>query len=1089
MMTAQVPAAGGRRGRFCSFDTTLRAAAGLLAAMAWTLSAGAAADGSAPAEAAPADAEQAPLKLIPVPQPAPDKPKVTATELGGVTVTGSHIKRADSETAQPVLTLSRKDIERTGVTDIGDILQQQTASGAALNTAYNNGGTGAIEIDLRNLGSNRVLVLVDGHRWVSGLRSLSVNSVDLNTIPEAIVDHIDVLLDGASSAYGSDAITGVVNVVTRKRIDGLQFSTHVGAYTQGDGLQQLHTLAYGHSFGDWLGGGTNLMGTFSFEDQNAVWAGNRDISAVPLYNTGLSRGSSFTPEGRSLFIPNQQNSLTLGASDCPSIVASTAQGAAPAPIGSEPLPPALNGLPVGLNLCDITHTGSGQSVPGNYRAYRIPEDNYNYAQQNLLVTPRRTYTGFFGLNHDFNDALSFTLQALYTLRDSRQVLAPQPICVGDLCPVIGGAPQGSEQSYNQLTYISKNNPYNPFGQDIGRPDPSDPTNANPCTVTGPVPPVAGQNPCTPVLGLVGQGAVLRRMVEAGNRAQLQSVPTDFARAAFNGNTRLFNLLPVPLEWELGYSNGRSAQSDLQTNLVRMDHLQASLGEPADCTGDCQPLNLFGGPGTITRPMLDYLLYNDYSATKNKQQDLYANFSTVVPHLLPAGDLGVAFGVERRVDHFSFAPSQESIDGTTSGLTAQPTDGAQTVKEAFVELSLPLLRDLPLARKLELDLGGRLSDYGSFGTPKDGKIGLAWKPARDLLLRSTFSNSFRAPNVGELFLGQEASYVPLTDPCAAPASGSNAATNCKTAGVAAYTPTVSQYLSPFGGNPKLRPETSHSLTAGLVFSPEYLPGFDASIGYWQIELDNFITAPGGQFELDNCYNADPSTYSGDSPACQSVHRNNGQLESVSNLFSNFAKVSTKGFDLSFDYAIPAGLPLLDALGKFKLVANASFVSAYDEYLPDGNGGSTKEGLVGTGDSANGNIMLPRWKVNPQLQWTQGNWSGSWTAHIISARKEPCDDGQTPTLVSLGLCSEPNHTNPDGTPGPLNKIKAAAKNDIQVSYRVRRSGTVLSFGVQNVLNQDPPVSYYNNVVNIANSFDPSTYWVPGVLPYFSLVQQFK
>ena len=139
-----------------------------------------------------------------------------STELGAIQITGSRLRRTDFETAQPVLVLTREDIERTGLVSIGDILQNIPQAGAALNTAFNNGGTGATEIDLRNLGSNRVLVLVNGRRWVGGVRTLNTSGVDLNTIPISIIDSIEVLKDGASAIYGSDAIAGVI-VTSGKR--------------------------------------------------------------------------------------------------------------------------------------------------------------------------------------------------------------------------------------------------------------------------------------------------------------------------------------------------------------------------------------------------------------------------------------------------------------------------------------------------------------------------------------------------------------------------------------------------------------------------------------------------------------------------------------------------------------------------------------------------------------------------------------------------------------------------------------------------------------------------------------------------------
>ena len=149
-------------------------------------------------------------------------------ELQTFEVTGSRIRRVDFESAQPVVVLTREDIERTGLVNIGDLLQEVPMAGSALNRTFNNGGTGTTEVDLRNLGSNRTLVLVDGHRWINGTSFAGTGAVDLNTIPTAIIERIEILKDGASAIYGSDAIAGVINFITRKDVTGVQASTQFG---------------------------------------------------------------------------------------------------------------------------------------------------------------------------------------------------------------------------------------------------------------------------------------------------------------------------------------------------------------------------------------------------------------------------------------------------------------------------------------------------------------------------------------------------------------------------------------------------------------------------------------------------------------------------------------------------------------------------------------------------------------------------------------------------------------------------------------------------------------------------------------------
>lgn len=1032
------------------------------------------------------------------------KTEKSATKLEAVQVTGSRIKRADIETEQPVVRITRKDLERTGETTIGDVLQALPSAGSALNTNINNGGTGATEVDLRNLGSGRVLVLVDGHRWISGLRSLSTNSVDLNTIPFAIVERIDVLQDGASAAYGSDAITGVVNIITKKKLNGIQLSSQVGAFTQGDGRQQLHALTAGNSF-DTFAGGTSLIGSFSFQDQAPVFARNRRISRLPKINTGLTRGSTFTPEGRALFVASDATTNNFGTTRCASLSGGVVDGtintetpvSLPDEVGGGtittlpspgiPIPEQTAGLPA-VNLCDITRvTGSTGDSAGDYRNYVGANDAYNFTETNYLATPLRTYNGFLGLNHQFNEFLSLDLKGVYSLRQSTQQLAPHPISIGDIGPIIGGLMPNSFQSFNQATFIPASNPFNPTRsnsgmspvggpQDIGRLVPGNPTND---------PNVA--------LGLFYSGAVLRRIVEGDPRIQQQNVPTRFGTAAFNGD---FNLAALPVSWELGYGYGVSSQSQNLLNNFRQDRIRNAIvgnyvesdnntredqGIPDDvplCVAPCVPLNLFGGPGTITPEMLAYILYNDHTNTRQAQANLFLNFSTTLPASFLPSDLGVAFGVERRTSKYTNLPSAEQINNTTSGLTSLPTHGATTAKEAFVELDIPLAKDVTFIRDLGLSLAGRVSDYGEFGKSINGKIGGRWKPVEDLLLRSTFSTSFRAPTVGELFLGNAGSYPGLDDPCAnadVRTAGSNADANCDADGVPDdVTQVAAQILSPFTGNPDLEPETSHSLTAGFVFSPEAIKGFDLSVDYYRIALDNFINPPGAQEILDQCYTtpSDNRTY------CNSVIRapNTGSLVSVINGFANMPRVETAGIDFLLNYQLPLKDTALAGLGRIKLVTGASFLSSYAITTRGATGNLTREGQVGTVD-------LPRWKINPSIQWSNGGWQGSLNTRIIWGQFEDCDDGIEPTLVSLGLCSQPNYIDPDGNLTPRNRIKYAWKTDAQFGYRFASTKTEVLLGMENIFNRDPPISYSAS----SNSFQ-SQYWLPGRLGYLSLKQTF-
>jgi len=248
------------------------------------------------------------LLSLPAVAAAQDAPQTEAKTLDTVTVTGSRIKQTQLVTAQPVFVLNREKLEKTGVQTVGEILQQLTASGQALNAKFNSSGNfgyppdgggigaGSAQVDLRNLGSKRVLVLVDGIRWVNESSASGVSgSADVNTIPLAIVERIEVLEDGASAIYGSDAIAGVVNVITRRNFDGADVHAYYGQYSRGGETTEAAVT---------LGGGNehfNAVFGASYYEQKEISSGDWDQSSFPTPLAGLRAGSSGTPQGRYKF--------------------------------------------------------------------------------------------------------------------------------------------------------------------------------------------------------------------------------------------------------------------------------------------------------------------------------------------------------------------------------------------------------------------------------------------------------------------------------------------------------------------------------------------------------------------------------------------------------------------------------------------------------------------------------------------------------------------------------------------------------------------------------------------------------------------
>lgn len=330
-----------------------------------------------------------------------------AKKVERIEVTGSRIKRTDMETAQPVLAISQEDIARTGLVSVGDVLKEISTNGAALGLQTNNGNSlGVSRVNLRNCGSNRTLVLVNGRRWVADLGG----AVDVSTIPLAAIRSIEVLKDGASSVYGTDAICGVVNVITKNDFDGAEVSAYNGQTSFEDGKRETYSATFGSSTEK-----SNVLLNVSYTKQESIMAADREISAVPIYGlpanvSNPGRASPTTPYGN-FSVDGKTYTLTQGKAGC-----------------------------VANKFCD-------PSKVSDFKVYNFATDGYNFAPVNYIQQPSENMSLYTQAGYAITDTLNLKVEALYNERTSESQLAAQPM---------GGAAMA----------VSKDNMYNPFKKDI-----------------------------------------------------------------------------------------------------------------------------------------------------------------------------------------------------------------------------------------------------------------------------------------------------------------------------------------------------------------------------------------------------------------------------------------------------------------------------------------------------------------------------------------------------------------------------------------------------------------------------------------------
>ena len=895
-----------------------------------------------------------------------------------ITVTGSRIRSVDVETAQPVFTMSREEIQKQGYVNVGDILSHITAAGSPGYTKSavltSNTYAGGSYVDLRGLGSARTLVLVDGRRWGTNADGFT----DLDTIPSSIIDHIDVLKDGASAVYGSDAIAGVINIVTRQNIEGGDANVYYGKYGQGDGTQQQYDFTWGNKIG-------KLSYVFSgtYNKESPVWARDRDFSRYP--QGPLHSTSGLSPYGPGGLINND---------------------------------PSGNGLKL--------NPGGDATKLSDYHPYSSA-DNYDANQQMMLMPETKRKSLFGKVNYAITDNVSFRADAAYTERSSLIQVAGYPLGTG-----------------NTGLTLDKDSYYNPLGSQQGYATPQD-------------------------------VEFLRRGVE-DPRVTKNTVKTYRVGAGLEG---AFQVGERNFNWDVSAYVNRNKGDEYGTGNYNLLNLAKGLGpsfkdtdgsikcgRPGAVITGCTPINILSGAGGLTPAMLNYIGAPTNGSFGTQENDLSANITGDL-FQLPAGSMQFAAGLEYRRESGYNRPDAFSQTGNSTNPSSEPSSGKYNTKEAYVELSIPVLADLPGAKLVSVDLASRYSKYSTFGSTTNSKFGLQWKPFDDLMVRGSISQGFRSPTINDLYGGQVQTFDVYSDPCdtrfgAAGTGNANAIANCRAAGLSptfrqtdgAGKPVDSlpaQSNTPFisGSNDKLQPETSLSKTLGLVYSPSYIDGLNVSLDWYNIRINNIISAVTPDDVLDDCYLRNVSS------ACGQFTRDaNGQVSGLSYALQNRGRLENEGYDFNLTYRLPKF-----SFGDFRVSLDTNYVSKYN--LMQGGDTPTTYSV--------GQYSTWRVRSNASLDWNYGNFGATWGIRYYSGLKEDCafdfDGGSE--------CNLPNYVTPGVGLTPKRQVGAIAFNDLSVRWTAPWNGT-FSIGANNVFNRKGPLFYTASSNVIGNSgfvYNPS------------------
>ncbi|MGO4408822.1 TonB-dependent receptor domain-containing protein, partial [Brevundimonas sp. M-11_2] len=738
----------------------------------------------------------APAMAQTTPTPAPAQPE-QASQVGDIVVTGSRIRQPNLTTTSPVTQVTGEDIDIQGVTRVEDLITQLPQAFAAQNSTVSNGASGTATVSLRNLGSSRTLVLIDGKRM--GYGSPQDDAADLNQIPGQLVERVEVLTGGASAVYGSDAIAGVVNFIMRKDFEGIEidaqygFNQHNNDY---DGVGNLRNVIAGRA-------ATNPS-QFKLPDDNVTTGFSRELNIL------MGVGS---PDGKgniTAYAGYRKNNKVLGRDyDYASCSLGPASGANFTCGGSGT---SFPGLFTDFDTYQFTVDAGGNFIP-----YVASRDQYNFGPLNYYQRPDERYTlGAFG-HYNVNDKVELYTQLMFSDYSTIAQIAPSGNFFGEFS-------DGFRTTDGSAT-IRCNNPLLSAQQRA----------AILCSA-----------------GDISSGAakdmfIGRRNVEGGGRQ------SDIRFQSYRGVVGARGDLNDAWSYDLTAQYSRAQFTNIYRNEFSNTRLARALdvvtdpvsGQPvcsavlAGIDADCVPYNIFKSGG-VTQAALDYLQVPLVATGWTTQQvvsgSLTADLGTYgVKSPWATRGVQTAFGVEYRRDALDLTPdvSFTTGDGAGQGGATLGLNGANQVYDVFGEAQIPIAEGMAFADQLSVDLAYRHSEYELGGATDSWKVGGDWAPISSVRFRASAQRAVRAPNVIELFTAQGFNLFDMdADPCdknkAATYAGDAACigsnpwqvTLAQANSVGLSSP-ADQYNFLQGGNTALTPESSDTLTLGVVFTPEFL----------------------------------------------------------------------------------------------------------------------------------------------------------------------------------------------------------------------------------------------------------------------------
>ncbi|MDT0604620.1 TonB-dependent receptor domain-containing protein [Thalassotalea castellviae] len=926
-----------------------------------------------------------------------------------ITVTGSRLRRDSFSVATPLAIMSKDGIEDTGLGSLSEILvdelPQISESSSNTNTQSNITATGLSTINLRNLGSSRTLTLIDGRRVVSN--SHGSNSVSLSTIPTGMVQRVEVITGGASAAYGSDAIAGVVNIITQQDKEGFEFKARGGESLEGGAKEFSLDFSYGTEFANGRG---YIYASSSYDKQYGLTYADR--------KRAQQQESHFYDDERMC------NAMITSAEP--------KDGQCMRDISPADWRGLNDAIPGG-----VFHEGSG-SVGGFWYDGQTLRDDWVEEQYGIdtdqfvqLKVPDEGLNTAIKIDFELTDDISFYAQVQHSLNKSFN----------------NKAPESEDESDKVITFDATTGE---FGEVVmGR--------------------ISRDNPYVPAEIAAGGGSTIkwdRNFAEVGQIFTDNERNTIRSWAGLQGT-----VFDGDWDWDVSVGYGRFTQEQLRGNEINtikaayaLDAEYAEDGVTIQCADEqarangCLPMNLFG-EGSITPEVADYIRANPTIDTTVEQLTITGYMAGDLFEM-PAGPVATAFGFEWREDSQDVKTGGGATEGGITFNYVPQYSGEVTVKEVFAEAAFPLLKNVAGAKSLTAEVSARFADYSWSGTDlvESYKTGLVWEIVEGYAIRANWARAQRAPSIDDLLSPPAGDYDSFTDICygTTATSTDEGHDNCrKEPSIAAAILVDGEFdesdnnYSPSVGNENLIEESADTFTLGVTLAPAFAEGLRIAVDYYDIAIEDALSSYSNEDIMRYCYDSSLAwdEKNGSNSFCNDLKRDeDGALIEIMQRNYNVDEISTSGVDFALEYAYD-----LNENGRIKFKTDWTHVIDWEKTVQSPDGlettdyvGYYNEDIFDTQGSASLTWYKDAWRVR---------WSTKYKAAITVDKddKESWLDDMAANDENCAAGSADCIENPEAL--AFNEIASYVKHSISVSYTMDTDSGAevrLSGGINNIFN---------------------------------------